>query len=310
MTPRFSVIVPTYQRPVQLVACLEALAAQRYPRDAYEVIVVNDGGALPPRPTLVALGQRIRLTVRTQPNQGPAAARNAGAALAGGDFLAFTDDDCAPAPGWLATLAETLQRTPGALVGGWTVNALRHSAWSEASQLLLEYINEYYNGPRDRGANFFASNNLAMSRRGFHELGGFDASFGTAAGEDRDLCARWRASGRAFAYAPAAVVHHAHALGVRGFVRQHFAYGRGAHTFRVRHTRRRGRVRVEPLAFYTALLRYPFRRAGAWRAARLAALMGLSQVANAAGFFWELGVASRHRATSDPPPVSSERAGA
>ncbi len=43
MTPRCSIVVPTYQRPVALAACLESLAAQDYPRDRYEVIVVNDG---------------------------------------------------------------------------------------------------------------------------------------------------------------------------------------------------------------------------------------------------------------------------
>ena len=40
---RFSVVVPTYNRPARLAACLAAVAALDYPRDAFEVVVVDDG---------------------------------------------------------------------------------------------------------------------------------------------------------------------------------------------------------------------------------------------------------------------------
>jgi glycosyltransferase involved in cell wall biosynthesis len=43
----FSVVVPTYNRPSQLRKCLEGLANQHYPSDAFEVIVVDDGSTQP-----------------------------------------------------------------------------------------------------------------------------------------------------------------------------------------------------------------------------------------------------------------------
>ena len=43
--PLFSVIIPTYNRPQPLAACLNALADSTLPASAYEVIVVDDGGA-------------------------------------------------------------------------------------------------------------------------------------------------------------------------------------------------------------------------------------------------------------------------
>ena len=44
MEPEFSVIIPSYRRPAELVRCLRALALQNFPRDQFEVIVADDGG--------------------------------------------------------------------------------------------------------------------------------------------------------------------------------------------------------------------------------------------------------------------------
>ena len=287
---RFSIIVPTHNRPDQLVLCLKAMVALHYPTRGFEVLVVNDGGVLPSERELAEVSAAIPLTILSQQRAGPARARNLGAMQACGEILAFTDDDCAPMPNWLAALDDTIQRTPYALVGGRTVNVLPHSPCSEASQLLIEYLYGYYNGDVDRGAKFFASNNMAISASGFRDLRGFDSSFGRAAAEDRDLCARWHRAGGRFCYVPEAVVRHAHAMSLASFARQHFRYGRGAFQYRVRHSiRNRQRVRVEPLAFYVGLLGFPFRRYSRLWAAKVGLLMGFSQVANAAGFFWERG---------------------
>ena len=288
MPCRFSIIVPTYDRPEQLLCCLDALAALRYPREEFEVIVVNDGGAMPPGGKLAPLVERIQFTLLAQENAGPARARNLGAERARGEYLAFTDDDCAPTPDWLTALEQAFRHAPEALVGGRIINVVEGHLCSEASQLLIEYLYGYYNGTVDRGANFFASNNLAISAPAFRALRGFAPSFGRAAGEDRDLCARWRFAGGRFQFAPNAVVRHAHVLTLAAFAGQHFGYGRGAYKFRVEHTRREVKgVRVESLAFYTGLLGFPFHHGRPLRAARLALLLGVAQVANAAGFFWE-----------------------
>jgi hypothetical protein len=90
-------------------------------------------------------------------------------------------------------------------------------------------------------------------------------------------------------YAPEALVYHAHTLTFRTFVRQHFRYGRGAFSFHQARTQRgQSRIRLESASFYMNLLRYPTSQAQCkvWSSA---ALLFLSQVANAAGFFWEMG---------------------
>lgn len=286
----FSVIVPTYARPEQLAACLGALARLDYPRDRFEVIVVDDASEMPPEAVVVSFRDRLNVTLVTQSHAGPAAARNTGAARARGEFLAFTDDDCTPAPDWLQALAGRFAATPDRAVGGQMRNALPENPYSTASQFLLAYLYSYYNSDVS-GARFFASMNLAMPADRFRAIGGFDTSFPTAAAEDRELCDRWLHHGYQMTYAPQAIIYHTHRLTLRSFWRQHFHYGRGAFAFhRARARRGSDSIRVEPLSFYLDLLRYPFSHDGG-RAALLAALLGLSQVANVVGFMWE---AARH----------------
>ena len=88
-----SIVIPTYGRPDQLAACLDSLEALDYPRDRFEVIVVDDGSPQP----LPPYGGALRVTLVRQAHAGPAAARNTGAAASRGRWLAFTDDDCRPA---------------------------------------------------------------------------------------------------------------------------------------------------------------------------------------------------------------------
>ena len=287
--PSFSVVVPTYARERQLADCLAALAALDYPRGLFEVLVVDDGGGLADG-AVEPFRDALDLKLIAQQHAGPAAARNTGARAARGELLAFTDDDCRPAPGWLKALAASLRTEPGSAAGGRTVNALEDNPYSAASQSLVDYLYESWNVSGPGGPLFFTSNNFALPASVFRDAGGFDESFPRAAGEDRELCDRLRARGVKLLYAPEAVVLHAHALSLTGFCRQHFNYGRAAlHFRRARARRGGGPAKVEPAAFYLNLLRRPFARGEGFRALPLAALLLVSQAANAAGFFYERG---------------------
>lgn len=283
-TPLFSVIVPTFRRRESLASCLRALAAQEVDRDRFEVVVVDDGSALPPRDLVAEFAERLNLRLCEQANAGPAAARNVGAAEARGQYLVFTDDDCRPDPRWLSALAEAVERHPGCAIGGRVENALGDGVYSTASQLLVEFLYEYFNAA-DTGGRFFITSNLAFPASDFRAIGGFDVSFPLAAAEDRDLCDRWRAGGLEMVYAADAVVHHAHELGPLSFCRQHFNYGRGAyHLHRARARRGERPLRVEPLTFYLRLLSYPLGRTSAPRAIALSALLLLSQGVYVSGY--------------------------
>ena len=279
--PFFSVIIPTYNRPAQLKTCLQALAAQKYPRDQFEVLVVDDGSAELPRELVASFSKSLNVTLLSESHGGPSAARNAGAARARGEFLAFTDDDCAPTPEWLENIAARLANSPTCLVGGRTINALTENIYSAASQGLIDVIYAHFN--RDAvNAQFLASNNIAMSAAQFHAIGGFNPTFHFA--EDRECCDRWLRHGYRMTYAPEVVIHHRHYLTLRSLWRQHFNYGRGAFLFHRISGRRGTKFRFES-AFYRSIFHFPLKGNGTARALFMEFLMVEMQLANAAGFF-------------------------
>ncbi|OKH26182.1 glycosyl transferase [Hydrococcus rivularis NIES-593] len=285
--PFFSIIIPTYNRPERLETCLKSLTRLNYPHDRFEVIVVDDGSARSLDSVVSPFRGELNLQLIRQTNAGPAAARNTGAASARGKFLVFTDDDCQPDPNWLKVFEIYFDRYPDSLLGGHTINELSENLYSEASQLLVDYLYTYYNRDPERAA-FFTSNNFALSTERFRELGYFDTTFPLAAGEDRELCDRWLHRGYTMVYVPEALVYHAHKLSLPTFWRQHFNYGRGAfHFHQVRSQRNLEPIKVEPLTFYTDLLRHPFSIPSRHPRVLLAGLFFVSQVANVAGFFWE-----------------------
>jgi hypothetical protein len=172
---------------------------------------------------------------------------------------------------------------PGAAVGGAILNALPSDLCATASQLLIDRLYAHYNADPER-ATFFTPNNLAVPAAAFRDLGGFDERFTEGTGEDRDFCARWLERGNRMVYAPAAIVLHAHPLTLGAFWRQHVSYGRGSLRFHRTQSARTARApRLEPPRFYLGLLVPARPGGGPWRAAALTGLLGLAQVANAAG---------------------------
>jgi GT2 family glycosyltransferase len=280
----FSIVIPTYDRPDSLDRVLGALTVLEYPPDRFEVLVVDDGGEIPLESRVKAYSDSLNLLLLRQPNAGPGAARNHGAGLARGEYLAFTDDDCLPDPGWLRAMEAALRGSGYAICGGKTRNKMEGNPCSEATQLLADYLNEHYNPTRTFGA-FFPTNNLSVSRKAFAELGGFDGSL--RFGEDRDLCYRWATRGHGFVYAPDAVVYHAHRLTLLSFVRLHFLYGGGTYRFRSG-CRKKGlsRPALSPALWYVNLVLSGYRAARGLRGVTLSALLAASQAATLAGMVY------------------------
>ncbi|MDA0658074.1 MAG: glycosyltransferase [Planctomycetota bacterium] len=301
---RFSVVVPTYQRPENLARCVDGIARLNYPAEAFELVIVDDGSPLAQEETIArAAGDRLRWRYVRQGNAGPGVARNTGVEHAVGQFIAFTDDDCVPAPDWLSVMDRHLRQNADALVGGQIVNALPHWPCSQASQQLVAFLYEYFDGRPGR-PRMFCSNNMAMSRSRFRELGGFNASFRRAAGEDRELSDRWHHHGFTLIYTPDAIVHHWHAMNFRQFWRQHFTYGRGAHQFhQMRAADKRGVISPEPLSFYRRLMTYPLRESWGPRGWRQTVLLGVAQVANALGYLAERYHEGKPASKSRPAPT-------
>ncbi len=277
-TPFFSIVVPTYSRPAQLMELLKSLACLEYPRDRFEVIVVDDGGTGRLEEIAAPQAGSLDLVLLPQSHKGASQARNNGAAHSKGDYIVFTDDDCLPDPNWLNAFAATSFENRDCVLGGKTINAFPLNRYSSASQFVIDVVYDYYNS--DAGhATFFASNNIALPARQFHEVGGFDKDFSTS--EDRDLCDRLLQSGFRLVFVPTAVVRHAKQLTLQSFWSQYFAYGRGAFRYH-RARRRRDSGNLKPdRGFYAAVLCALARHRARFS---LAMLLIIWQIANAAGF--------------------------
>ena len=151
---------------------------------------------------------------------GPAAARNAGAAEATGEWLLFTDSDCAPTPSFITGYIEAMSGAVGyagsvcAVGDGWL------AGYYESQSILVPPLGAY-----DPPLHLITANALVW-RPVFETVGGFDERFPDAAGEDIDLGLRLRQFGE-LAYAPAAAVVHDFGASVTQFVRRFVRYGRG-----------------------------------------------------------------------------------
>src|SRR3990172_4218630 len=92
-TPFVSLVVPTFRRAAILVHCLRALLRLDYPRDRFEVLVVDDGSLDETQAEVAGLADPRIVFLQQPANQGVASARNRGAREARGEVLIFLDDD-------------------------------------------------------------------------------------------------------------------------------------------------------------------------------------------------------------------------
>jgi GT2 family glycosyltransferase len=186
-----TVVVPTVDRVELLDRCLAALSDQELAAD--EVIVVHDGDAGVVE-LLEGWGQRLPLRSLQVKERGASAKRNAGWRAAQHGLIAFTDDDCAPVPGWVGALA----KASGDLLSG---PVAAHPDDSQTASVFGRTIEVDEAGP------YFPAANLAVTRALLGRVGGFDTAL--AAGEDTDLAWRVQEAGGVATWVPDALVHHA-----------------------------------------------------------------------------------------------------
>jgi GT2 family glycosyltransferase len=207
---RISVVVPTYQRCASVRRTLEALARQTLPASEYEVIVPIDGSDDGTKEMIERLRTPHRLSTIWQPNQGRAAARNAGLRLAKGNLIVFLDDDMEPVPDFLQAHFDA--HPPGsrrAVVG--PVPILPDSS----SPPIVHYRRSGIDALLDRlaqpgyklGFRDVYTGNLSLSREVLREVGGLDETFKLYGNEDYELALRLMKVGVELAYIPQAVAY-------------------------------------------------------------------------------------------------------
>ncbi|MCL4294647.1 MAG: glycosyltransferase [Anaerolineae bacterium] len=216
MTRSISVIVPVYNGRQTLPACLRALQHQTCPPN--EVIVVDDGST----DDTAVIAARAGVTVLSQKNAGPAAARNHGAQAAQGDILLFTDADCVPAPDWVEQMVAPFADP--------TVAGVKGEYRTRQSELVARFVQQEYQDRYDRmmgqsRIDFVDTYAAAYRRDLFLAAGGFDSSFPTASVEDQEFSFRLAGQGYRLVFAPGAIVYHQHDRTLAEYVQRKFWIG-------------------------------------------------------------------------------------
>ncbi len=128
-----SIVIGTFDRPVDLQQCLDSLQQQASPR-CIEIIVVDNHPDSQLTPPVVAKYPDVRLV--SEVRQGVAYARNAGIVGSSGDIIVTIDDDVTMSPDWLEKLIAPFTRAD---VIGVTGNVLPRSLDTDSQQLFEEY---------------------------------------------------------------------------------------------------------------------------------------------------------------------------
>ena len=221
--PGVTVCICTHNRPGYVRDCLNGLARQTIGPDKFEILIVDSGSTGDAPAELIALAAatpHIRLIRIDRP--GVSIARNAGAAAARGDYIAYIDDDAIPAPDWIAQIRRTITALGGvpALLGGRILplwEAPLPGWWPARLRGVLSIIEAEGQGvyrsklmPGDLspyGANMVVHVATMRSVGGFGDSAGRD---GTRLLSDEEVQLAWRLqdAGYVVRYESRIVVHH------------------------------------------------------------------------------------------------------
>jgi glycosyltransferase involved in cell wall biosynthesis len=214
--PFVSVIIPVYNDAQRLRTCLGALEQQTYPKDSYEVLVIDNGSKDSIEPVVAPFKQAVAL-VESIP--GSFAARNKGISIAKGSVLAFTDADCIPSPQWIEKGVEELGSNPGCgMVAGRIDLFFKDPAHPTSAELYdvvmiglpqKQFVEEYH---------FGATANVFTTPCVFDRVGLFDATL--KSGGDNDWGRRVFAAGLPVLYGDEAIVMHPARDSLREMIRK------------------------------------------------------------------------------------------
>lgn len=217
-TPRFSVVVCSYNGARTIRECLEGIQRLDYPD--YEVIVVSDGST-DETEAIASEFSNVRL-IATE-NHGLSHARNVGLKASTGRYVAYIDDDAWPDPHWLQFLALAFRDSSHAGIGGPNLSPLD-------SGFVERCVDAAPGGPvhvllTDDTAEHIPGCNMAFRKADLEAIGGFDTTF-RVAGDDVDVCWRILDRGWTLGFHGAALVWHRRRNSIVGFLKQQRGYGK------------------------------------------------------------------------------------
>jgi GT2 family glycosyltransferase len=246
--PFASVVIPTHDRPEQVVALVHSVLASDYPPDRFEIIVVDNAPSSDDTERLLMreFGDSTRVRYVREDTPGSSNARNCGVAWAQGEIVVFADDDVLVDRHWLTEMvrgfdgAEYVGCVTGLIVpsevetpaqewfeqfGGFCKSGMNRRIFNLTDHRAETPLYPYSVGLYGAGAS------MAFRRSVLLGIGGFDPALGpatiTLGGEDIEAMLRMILNGRTLLYAPAAIARHRARREYSQLRRQMQGYGSG-----------------------------------------------------------------------------------
>lgn len=221
----FSIIIPVYNRPRELVELLHSLTKQSYTH--FEVLIIDDGSDTPAREVIAGFSNLLEFRYFYIPNGGQGFARNYGFKEAKGDYFVVFDSDCIIPHNYLHVVAQGLDKYQLDAYGGPDT---AHSSFTS----IQKAINYAMTSPLTTGGirgntkhiGVFhpRSFNMGISRQTWEKTGGFQW---TNQSEDMELSVRMHAMGLKVGLLPDAQVYHKRRVNWTQYFKQTFSFGQG-----------------------------------------------------------------------------------
>ena len=221
-----SIVIPTYNNACSLRKAVESLCVQTYPKNNYEIIVVDDGSTDNTAQCIEELKNNYPLNLQyfSQDNKGPSAARNLGIKHARGDIVAFIDSDCIAADNWIEEIIRFYDNDKVAGVGG-KIEAVPTAL---TASRYCAYIRMHEKPKIDKtGVAYLITGNASFIKSALKRAGGFDERYNFPGGEELDLCYRLKRCKYSFRFNSKAIVYNSHKQGLKALLKSYFNYGKG-----------------------------------------------------------------------------------
>ena len=218
MNPKYSVVIPVYNRPDEVDELLQSLCGQTYQN--FEVVVVEDGSAIPCKQVVKKYTEMLDVHYFEKPNSGPGQTRNYAAERSRGEYLLILDSDCILPETYLAAVEAELLREPADAFGG---PDRAHDSFSDVQKAINYAMTSFFTTGGIRGGKkkmdkfYPRSFNMGVRAEVYKALGGFSAM---RFGEDIDFSIRIFKGGYTCRLFPDAWVYHKRRTDLKKFFKQ------------------------------------------------------------------------------------------
>lgn len=178
---KISVVIPAFNEEKLIGKCVEAVENQTFPKEEYEVLVIDNNSS----DKTAEIARKLGATVISYcQKQGFSVAKQFGTKQAKGEIIAYTDADSIPDTRWLETINKLMQNKNLAYIGG-TILSTEKNTLMNFFFIIFDYfarINQLF------GMSLIWSPNMAVRKDAFMQIGGFNTALKTS--DDWDFTLR------------------------------------------------------------------------------------------------------------------------